>query len=314
VAGDTDPTRLILMPDAKNMKFAAIDVGSNAVRLLLARVYEKPGEPIVKKESLVRIPIRLGDDVFLKNAITKKKVENLINAMVGFKYLIDAYESLDYAACATSAMREAENGEEIAKEIKKKSGIDLEIVDGRKEAEIICANHAQQNLNGSGNYLHVDVGGGSTEITVFRKTESITSKSFKIGAIRVLNNLVQKSDWQEMKSWLKENTKDFQPITAIGSGGNINKIFRMSHEDDNKPISDKKIKEILDHLNSYSFEQRVMILKIREDRADVIIPAAEIYLSVMRWSSCEKIYVPQIGLSDGLIHILYEKYKASKAS
>lgn len=291
------------------MKFAAIDIGSNAVRLMLSRVIENGKQPFFKKESLIRIPIRLGEDSFTQKRISEEKKNNLLKTMIGFKHLIEAYEAVDYLACATSAMREAENGQEIVKRIKTESGIDLEIINGKREADIINSNHVEKGLDTNRSYLYIDVGGGSTELTLFSKTESITSRSFDIGTVRLLQNLVPKASWKEMKKWIKENTADFQPLFGIGSGGNINKIFRLSGKSEKKPLTYKNINRIYDYLNSFSLEQRINVLNLRPDRADVILPAAEIYLSVMKWAKIKQMFVPQIGLADGLIHILYEKYK-----
>lgn len=291
------------------MKFAAIDVGSNAVRLLLTRVIENGDQPLFKKESLIRIPIRLGEDSFTRKIISKEKEANLIKTMIGFKHLIDAYEAVDYIACATSAMREAENGKEIVHKIRMQSGIRLEIIDGKREADIINSNHFERKLDPNQSYLYIDVGGGSTELTLFPKNESLTSRSFNIGTVKLLNDLVLKEDWKEMKKWIKGNTAGRMPVFGIGSGGNINKIFRLSGCSDNKPIAFKDIRKIHKSLQTYTFEERVKVLGLRPDRADVILPAAEIYLSVMRWGGIKQMFVPQIGLSDGLIHILYEKQK-----
>lgn len=293
------------------MKFAAIDIGSNAVRLLLAKVFENGQETTFKKESLVRIPIRLGDDAFAQQLVSDQKADKLINTMIAFKHLMAAYQPLDYLACATSAMREAKNGDGVVKAIKEQSGIELSIIDGKKEADIIFSNHIAEKLDITHSYLYIDVGGGSTELTFFSKRDNnkMLSKSFNIGTVRILNDLVAKESWKEMKQWIKKNSKIFDKVSAIGSGGNINKIFRLSLKKENKPLSYKNLKEINSFLNSYSFEERIKILGLRPDRADVIIPAAGIYLSVMKWGKIKEIFVPQIGLADGLIHILYERYK-----
>jgi len=293
------------------LKFAAIDIGSNAVRLLLAKVFENGQETTFKKESLVRIPIRLGDDAFAQQLVSDQKADKLINTMIAFKHLMAAYQPLDYLACATSAMREAKNGDGVVKAIKEQSGIELSIIDGKKEADIIFSNHIAEKLDITHSYLYIDVGGGSTELTFFSKRDNnkMLSKSFNIGTVRILNDLVAKESWKEMKQWIKKNSKIFDKVSAIGSGGNINKIFRLSLKKENKPLSYKNLKEINSFLNSYSFEERIKILGLRPDRADVIIPAAGIYLSVMKWGKIKEIFVPQIGLADGLIHILYERYK-----
>lgn len=292
------------------MKFAAIDIGSNAVRLLLSQVIEDSDEPFFKKDSLMRMPLRLGNDAFVDKRISNEKVGQLIDLMAGFNKLIRAYSAFDYLACATSAMREAENGSEIVNTIRQEGGINLEIIDGKKEAEIIYANHIEDRLQPDESYLYIDVGGGSTEITLFSNKKAVTSRSFNIGTVRLLHYLVAETSWQEMKTWLKQATKDYLPITGIGSGGNINKIFKMSRKKEGKPISYKQVKEIYEFVKSYTFRDRVRKLNLRPDRADVIVPASEIYLSVMKWAKIKEIYVPQIGLSDGLIHVLYERHKA----
>ncbi|NIS38950.1 exopolyphosphatase, partial [Candidatus Saccharibacteria bacterium] len=289
--------------------FAAIDIGSNAVRLLFTRVFENGDQPFFKKESLIRIPLRLGDDAFNKNLISAEKVDMLLNTMTGFKHLIDAYQPLSYKAFATSAMREAQNGEKIVEAVKNQSGIDLEIIDGKIEAEIIYSNHFETKKNSGDSYLYVDVGGGSTELTLFAEGKSQSSRSFNIGTVRLLENKVPDAYWKEMKGWLKENAKDLLSIVGVGSGGNINKIFRLARKKESKPISYKKIKKIDKLLNSYTFEERIRKLNLRADRADVIVPASRIYLSVMKWGKIKHMYVPQIGLADGVVHLLYERHK-----
>lgn len=296
------------------MKFAAIDIGSNAVRLLLTRVIENNGQNLFKKESLIRIPIRLGIDSFTKTKISEEKITRLISTMKGFKNLIEAYQPIEFRACATAAMREAQNKNEIVKAIKEESDIDVEIIDGRREAEIIFANHIEKSLTKENAYLYIDVGGGSTELTLFSEKESIASKSFDIGTIRILKNLVSRENWDSMKQWVKKNVKKTNPTSAIGSGGNINKIFRISRKKEGKPISKKNMKKIYDFLKSYTWEERINVLKLRPDRADVIIPASKIYISIMKWAKIDKMYVPQIGLSDGLIHIMYDKHKQKTCS
>lgn len=294
------------------MKFASIDIGSNAIRLLLTKVFENGSGPVFKKDSLVRMPIRLGKDVFTTKKVSKEKIDNLVNTMIAFKYLIDAYKPIDYMACATSAMREAENGSEIVKLIKKKSGIDVEIIDGKREAEIIYENHIAERLNPKENYLYIDVGGGSTELTLISNTEIINSQSFDIGTVRILEDKVTKKHWQEMQRWLEQNTSSYKSISGIGSGGNINKMFKMALKGGDDPLTYKNIKNICKELKTYTYEQRITKLGLRPDRADVIIPAAKIYISVMKWAGIKKLYVPQIGLSDGIIHVLYEEQKRKK--
>ena len=292
------------------MKFAAIDIGSNAVRLLLSRVILVGKYPLIKKESLIRIPIRLGEDAFIHKFISDEKVKKLISTMKGFKHLIDAYQAIDYMACATSAMREAANGTEVVQKIQQESEINLEIIEGQKEADIIYANHFEEKLDNDKPYLYIDVGGGSTEITIFSKNQSITSNSFNIGTVRLLHGLVPDEAWKAMQRWVTAIANEFPGLIGIGSGGNINKIFAMSRIKEDKPISYKKLKEFYKYLNTFSLDERIKILGLRPDRADVIIPAAEIFTSVMKWAKVKMMYVPQIGLSDGLIHLLYERHKA----
>ncbi|CAN5360655.1 rod shape-determining protein [soil metagenome] len=291
------------------MKFAAIDIGSNAVRLLIGNVYESKTGPIFKKADLVRIPLRLGEDAFLHKKISKEKTEKLILAMKAFRQLLNFYEITEYKACATSAMREAQNAVEVIEHVAHDSGIAIEIIDGRIEAEIIYSNHIAENMSDASNYLYIDVGGGSTELTLFSKGQLIASRSFNVGTIRFLNNLVSKELWAEFKEWIKKETKDFQPVTAIGSGGNINKIFKMSRKKQNRPMSFKRLIEIREFLESYTLQERIEVLGLNPDRADVIIPAAKIFLTVMKAADIKEILVPQIGMSDGLIHLLYENHQ-----
>lgn len=288
-------------------------MGSNAVRLLLSQVFISTGPPVIKKISLIRMPLRMGDDAFLNRQISSEKIHALIEMMKGFRHLIDAYNPVSYMACATSALRESENGQEIVGKIKKVTGMSIQIIDGQREAEIIYSTHIAGYLKNNKEYLYVDVGGGSTEITCFNNSGPARSASFKIGTIRLLNKLVPESAWHEMKIWLKENTSGADQINVIGSGGNINKLYRLSDQKNNKPISYNKLKRIESFLKSFSTDERVSRLGLRPDRADVIIPASKIYLSVMKWAKASNIYVPQIGLVDGMIHMLYETHKQSNA-
>jgi len=292
------------------VRFAAIDVGSNAIRLLLTQVIDFDGQPYFKKDSLIRIPIRLGDDVFLNQKISAEKVDKLTSTMIGFKHLMDAYQPLSYKACATSAMREAENGPAAAEKIREHSGINLEIVNGEQEAEIIYSNHVERLLDNNRSYIYIDVGGGSTELTIFSKGKTINSHSFQIGTVRELQGLVEKAEWKAMKSWVQQNTNGLKNIESIGSGGNINKISRIARVKPHKPIDYYHIKQIYTTLKGMSFEDRVKKWNLRLDRADVIVPAANIYLSVMKWAKSYKMLVPQFGFADGLVHILYDEYIA----
>jgi exopolyphosphatase/guanosine-5'-triphosphate,3'-diphosphate pyrophosphatase len=289
------------------LKFASIDIGSNAVRLMLAQVLNTTGNYFVAKDSLIRIPIRLGEDSFTNRFISDEKKEKLIATMIGFKYLIKAYSPVDCMACATAAMREAKNSREIIKAIKEKSGIDVEIINGSKEAETICSSHIEKYLSSNSSYLYIDVGGGSTEMTLFSKGQTIISESFNIGAVRVLNGVVTCTQWDSMKIWVKENIRKHKPVEAIGSGGNINKIIKFSGKEEKAYLSYEKIEKIYDYLKSFSFDERVRILNLHMDRADVILPATNIFLKIMHWGKIKKIHIPKFGLADGLIRILYEK-------
>ncbi|MBL7884682.1 MAG: rod shape-determining protein, partial [Bacteroidia bacterium] len=216
------------------MKFAAIDIGSNAVRLLFCNVYEEKGKTLFKKAELIRIPIRLGEDSFLHKKISEEKIGKLVTAMKAFKHLIDVYDAIDYRACATSAMRDAENRDEIVERVKKEAGIKIEVIDGKTEADIIFSNHIEEHLDKNNNYLYIDIGGGSTEITLFSKNKAVVSQSFNIGTIRMLHDQIDKEYWSYFKNWVVEITKGYKPLIAIGSGGNINKLFKISGRKPNK--------------------------------------------------------------------------------
>ncbi|MEE1944033.1 exopolyphosphatase [Pedobacter sp. KR3-3] len=289
------------------LRYAAIDIGSNAVRLLIADITQNEKGYGFKKNTLVRVPLRLGDDAFLDHKISPKKIDDLIKTMSAFKNLMDVYHVSEYLACATSAMREAENGSEIIKTIKTKTDIDLEIIEGQREANIIYSNHIEQNLDSKKNYLYIDVGGGSTELSVFVNKQPLASKSFNIGTIRILDNQDKDETWDEMKDWVKANTKDLKNLAGIGTGGNINKLFRMSGEKEDMPLTFLKLKTMYNELNSYSLKERISLLKLNQDRADVIIPACEIYLTLMKWTGIKQIYVPKVGMVDGIINLLIEE-------
>jgi len=291
------------------LKFAAIDVGSNAVRLLLKRVVDDGQDIVYKKESLIRMPIRLGEDAFLDQRISEDKEKQLLSSLKGFKLLMDAYQPINHSAYATSAMREALNGAEIAHRIKKETGIDLKIIDGHEEANIIFSNHAEENLDKNGEYLYIDIGGGSTELILYAHGKVIASDSFRLGAVRILEGLDAEHDWVNIKDWVKEKAKPYKKLVAIGSGGNINKIYRFARKKEGKPVSYEKINKIKSYIEKYSLSDRIKILRLRPDRADVIIPAINLCLSVFKWASVKKMYVPQIGLADGIIHMLYDQFK-----
>ncbi|MBD0822586.1 MULTISPECIES: Ppx/GppA phosphatase family protein [Aestuariibaculum] len=287
-------------------KYAAIDIGSNAVRLLISNIIEREGKPVkFKKNSLVRVPIRLGADVFVNQKISKENTQRMLDTMLAFKLLMKSHRVVKYKACATSAMRESANGKKIVESIKQHAGINIDIIDGEEEAAIIAATDLNTYIDESKTYLYVDVGGGSTEFTVIHEGEQITSRSFKIGTVRLLNDMVSKETWLELESWIKTNTKEYDKISVLGSGGNINKIFKISGKAMGKPLSYFYLTSYYNTLQSYSYEERISELDLNQDRADVIIPAMRIYLSAMKWSNAKNIYVPKIGLADGIIKSIY---------
>jgi exopolyphosphatase/guanosine-5'-triphosphate,3'-diphosphate pyrophosphatase len=289
------------------LRYAAIDIGSNAIRLLIADILQNGKVVSFKKNTLIRVPVRLGDDAFLDKKISVKKIQELVKTMVAFRHLIDVYKVSDYMACATSAMREASNGSSIVSLIKSEAGIDLEIVEGQREANIIYASHIEESLDHKKNYLYIDVGGGSTELSVFSKGEVIASRSFNLGGIRILDNQDKDETWADMKEWVKQQAQTNKNLSGIGTGGNINKLFRMADQKDGTAITFIKLKSIYDYLNSFSLKDRINVLGLNQDRADVIIPATEIYLSVMKWGGVKQIFVPRVGLVDGIIQLLIDK-------
>ncbi|WP_295768679.1 ethanolamine ammonia-lyase reactivating factor EutA [uncultured Mucilaginibacter sp.] len=289
------------------MRYAAIDTGSNAVRLLIADIIQNDGKITFKKNTLVRVPLRLGDDAFLDKNISDRKAEDLVKTMSAFKNLMDVYKVSDYMACATSAMREAKNGPELIKRIKQEANLDLEIIHGDKEAGIIYASHKGVDLDESKTYLYIDVGGGSTELSLFANGELVASQSFNIGTIRILDNQDKEETWREMQDFVRKHTKAYKLIYGVGTGGNINKLFKLSDEKDGEALSYTKLKSLYSYLSSYSLKDRINVLKLNQDRADVIIPACEIYTTVMKWANIKSIYVPTVGMADGIIQTLIEK-------
>lgn len=290
-------------------KFGAIDIGSNAIRLLISNVIvSEDKEPQFKKSSLVRVPIRLGSDAFVgKGTISEQNITRMIQAMKAFKLLMNVHGVERYKACATSAMREAKNGKEVVEKILDKTDVKIDIIGGKEEAAIISSTDLNELIEGDSTYLYVDVGGGSTELTVFSEGKIINSKSFKMGTVRLLNNKksVNKEIFSNVEKWIKKNTKGLKKVSLIGSGGNINRLFKMSGRTEGKPISYIYLNAQYQFLKQMSFDERVSELSLNSDRADVIIPATKIYLSAMKWSGARKIYVPKIGLSDGIIKSLF---------
>ena len=289
-------------------KYGAIDIGSNAVRLLISTITEQPDkDPIFKKTSLVRVPIRLGADVFLSKQISEENITRMIDTIQAFKLLMKSHRIHRFKACATSAMREAANGEEVAQIIERKTGVKIYIIDGKDEAAIIAATDLHALIQTDKTYLYVDVGGGSTEFTLYSNGDVITSRSFKLGTVRLLEDMVPEETWQEVESWIKEVTRSYSKIDLIGSGGNINNIFKSSGKSNGKPLSFLYLSSYYQLLQSFTYEERITELNLNPDRADVIVPAARIYLSAMKWTRARRIYVPKIGLSDGIVRSLYQE-------
>ena len=290
----------------KIKKFAAIDIGSNAIRLLISNVIETKEAVHYQKNALVRAPIRLGEDSFTLGEISKKSLKRMIRAMKAFKLLMKVHGVSHYQAYATSALREANNSSDVVERVKKMTGIKIEIIDGRKEAEIISNSKISDFLNTQKTFLFVDVGGGSTEFTIINEGKRVCSKSFKIGTVRLINNLVDDRIWEAIKNWINKNAKPYHKITLMGSGGNINKLFKLSNIKEGKPLSVIKLNQIFLELESLSYEDRIVKFELNPDRADVIIPAARIYLKALEWSGGQRIYVPKFGLSDGMIKYMHK--------
>lgn len=293
-------------------KFAAIDIGSNAVRLLISTITEPDNKPVTfKKTSLVRVPIRLGQDVFTKSYISDENIERMIDTMKAFSLLMKSHKIEAYRACATSAMRDAKNGQAVAKKIASQCKIGIDIIDGSDEAAMIAATDLHTLVENNKTYLYVDVGGGSTEFTLFSEGKTIESKSFKLGTVRILNNTISEEVWTDAEHWIKSVTKPFTRIEMVGSGGNINNIFKSSNKKMGKPLSYFYLSSYYQLLNSLTYEERISQLSLNDDRADVIIPATKIYLSAMKWSRSKSIHVPKIGLVDGIIKSLYQNSKSN---
>ena len=289
-------------------KLAAIDIGSNAIRLLIANVLtQKNGEnPTFNKSALVRVPIRLGADTFFQGEISEENKIRMTKAMEAFKLLMEVHGVQKFKACATSAMREAKNGIDVANEIFEKTKVKIDIIDGKQEAAILFSQDLSNIIKSDKSYLYIDVGGGSTEFIIFSNGKIINSKSFKIGTVRLLNNIKgTKEIWENIEIWIKANTQNLKKLSLVGSGGNINKLFKLSNQPVGKPLTLMYLKTQYQFLKQKTYEQRIFELGLNPDRADVIIPATKNYLSVMKWSGAKKIYVPKIGLADGIVKNLY---------
>ncbi len=290
----------------KVRKFAAIDIGSNAIRLLTHNIIEeKNKETQFRKSALVRVPVRLGEDSFTVGEISDRNADRIVDTMKAFKLLMRVAGVENYMACATSAMREANNGLEIINRVKNEADIVIELIDGKREAAIIASTDLKQLMQKEKSYLYIDVGGGSTEFTLFTQGKIQISKSFKLGTVRLINNMVGEGTWLKLQDWIKQHVKNIPDISIIGSGGNINKLHKISGRKEGEALSFLWLKGQYGFLESLSYEERISELGLNPDRADVIIPATKIFLSAAKWSGAKKIHVPKIGLSDGIIKTLY---------
>ena len=294
----------------KLKKFAAIDIGSNAIRILIANIIQTEQDVVFQKNSLIRSPVRLGEDSFTLGEISPKSLKRFVKTMKAFKLLMNIHGVSYYKAFATSALREANNSSYVIETVKKKAGIKIEIIDGTKEAEIISNSKISEFINTQKTFLFVDVGGGSTEFTFINEGNHIVSKSFKIGTVRLINNLIDDRVWIGIENWIKKNSMKYEKITLMGSGGNINKLFKLSNIKEGKPLSKIKLSQLFYQLEKLNYEERVLKFELNPDRADVIVPAARIYLKALEWSGGQKIYVPRFGLSDGMIKYMYKNFNS----
>ena len=289
-------------------KYGAIDVGSNAIRLLIVTVIEQEGKEVkFKKTSLIRVPIRLGTDVFVEGKVSEASYLRMVDSFKAFQLLMKTHHVFKYRACATSAMREAKNGKTIVKRLLNATGIEINIINGNEEAKIIASTDLKTYLVHDKTFLYVDVGGGSTELTIYSEGKTVASKSFKMGTVRLINNLVDDKMWDQMKDWIKNNTQKYSHITLLGTGGNINSTYKYSGKKIGTPLNYKYLIAYFNKVKAFSYDDRIVELDMNPDRADVIIPALKIYIFAMKWSGAECIYVPKVGLSDGIIRSLYNE-------
>lgn len=297
--------------ETRKTNYAAIDIGSNAVRLLIKEIKEEQGKAHFSKALMLRVPLRLGFDVFDIGKISEKKEKNMIRLMKAFRHLMKIYDVKHCRACATSAMRDAKNGMDIIKQIEKKTGVHIDIIDGQEEAKIIYNNHVEHMEDQKGNYMYVDVGGGSTEINLLSEGQLVCSRSYNIGTVRMLNNAVKDSEWERLKNDLAELAKSYPQTNIIGSGGNINKLYRLADKKNKKKMTMQVsvLQELHTRLKALSLEERMEQFGMKPDRADVIIPAGEIFLTIASIIGASYIHVPVIGLSDGIIDELYLQNK-----
>lgn len=294
----------------KEIKFGAIDIGSNAARLLITSVtgLEEGEEAYFKKAALVRSPLRLGFDAFVEHNLSPRSIDRLVNSMIAYKHLMSAYEVESYRACATSAMRESQNSAEIVAIVKERTGIEIEVIPGHTEAQMVYSTQIAKKLKQDRPYLYIDVGGGSTEVSLFYNGQISASKSFKIGTIRLLKDLVTPDKWAEMEAWITENVHGYVNLASIGLGGNINKIFKISNKAKDTPLMLFELKRLYKELEGLTLSERIRLYDMKTDRADVILPAAQIFTNVMTWANCQEIFVPKVGLADGITQYLYKEY------
>jgi exopolyphosphatase/guanosine-5'-triphosphate,3'-diphosphate pyrophosphatase len=293
----------------KIRKYAAIDVGSNAVRLLISNVIEYEGSTYFFKNALVRVPIRLGQDAFTTHKISDQNIKRMVKSMKAFQMLMKVHGVKHYLACATSALRDAENGTLVKEKVLKKTGIKINIIDGKEEARIISNTNVFDQIDHEKTFLYVDVGGGSTEFSILKKGQRIHSVSFKIGTVRLLNDGVDQKMWNNVASWVKKKTAPYSKVYLLGTGGNINKLHKMTNVKDNRPITFLTLSAIYNKLKVLTYEERIVKLGLNPDRSDVIIPATELFLKTLQWSGAKVIYVPKVGLADGMIRELYNTRK-----
>jgi exopolyphosphatase/guanosine-5'-triphosphate,3'-diphosphate pyrophosphatase len=292
----------------KVKKYAAIDIGSNAIRLLIMNIIERKGEePLFTKNAIIRAPIRLGSDSFVVGEISPKKKKRMIDSIKAFQLLMKVHNVDRYLAYATSALREANNGLQVTAEIQKKTGVNIEIIDGHREAEIIASTDLYKVVKPDQNYLFVDVGGGSTELTVYSQGQIVVSKSFKIGTVRLLKKMVDKSVWNSYKRWIVKHTSGYEQMSVLGSGGTINSLFKLSGNSAGEPLSFDYVKEKYKTFQSMSPKQMMVDFSFNADRADVIEQATRIYLMGMKYSNSSQIHVPKVGLADGMVKLLYKE-------
>ena len=295
------------------MKFAAIDIGSNAVRLIFINVYETPAGPQFIKDAMYRVALRLGEEAFLKGKISKTKEEEMLSTMKAFKHLIDIHKPVQIMACATSAMRDAKNAKEIVQKIYKKTGIQIQIISGQKEAELILSNHVEKfQLESDKNYLYIDVGGGSTELILLSKGKLVDKWSFNIGTLRMTLGKVKEKHWKELDVWVDHFKGKYQPLYGIGSGGNINTIQKHFVKRKEQDVHFDDLSLTLKSLENLTIDERILKYGFRPDRADVIVPAAKIFMHIMARLNIDTLFVPKVGLGDGMIHEMYDKMVKSK--